>query len=82
MLSSSRKFNYYTLIWLYSNRSSNNKINRLHERCLCIVYNNKKSHFEDLLKRDSSVSTHSQNKRLFAIKMFKVFKDIAPQIVK
>ena len=34
----------------------NNTINRLYERCLCIVYNDKTSSFsEELLEKDGSV---------------------------
>ena len=42
----------------------------------------KKSYFEDLIERDGSVSTHHQSIRFLAIKVFKVFKGISPQIVK
>ena len=64
------------------NRSLNNKINRLHQRCLRIVYNDKKLNFEDLLERDGPASIHHQNIRFLAIKMFKVSKGISHQIVK
>ena len=37
---------------------NNNKINRLHERCLRLIYNDKKSFFEDLLEKDGSMSIH------------------------
>ena len=33
-------------------------INRLHERCLRIIYNDKLSNFEELLNKDNSVSIH------------------------
>ena len=33
------QFNYCPTIWMFHNRSLNNKINRLHERCLKIIYN-------------------------------------------
>ena len=45
------QFNYYQLIWMCHNRAKNNKINRLHERCLRLLYKNKKSSFQDLLER-------------------------------
>ena len=64
------------------NRSLNNKINHLHWQCLHIVYNNKKSNFEELLEGDGSVAAHHQNIRFLAVEMFKVFEVISPQIVK
>ena len=36
------QFNYCPLIWMYHSRNSNKKETRVHERCLCIVYNYKK----------------------------------------
>ena len=37
------QFNYCPLVWMWHNRTINNKINHLHERCLCIAYNDNKS---------------------------------------
>ena len=59
----------------------NNKLNRLHKRCLRIIYKDKTSTFEQLLEKDSSVSIHTRNLRLLAIEMFKVNKDLAPTII-
>ena len=39
----------------------NNKINRLHEKCLRIVYSDKTSSFEELLEKDGSVTIHTRN---------------------
>ena len=39
----------------------NNKINRLHERCLKIIYNDKTSSFVDLLAKDGSVTIQTRN---------------------
>ena len=41
------------------NRTNNRKINRLNERCLRIIYNDKQSSFIELLEKDNSVK-HSQ----------------------
>ena len=55
------QFNYCPLIWMCHNRKTNRKINRLHERCLRITYNDKQSSFKMLLEKDSSVSIHDKN---------------------
>ena len=52
--------------------SVNSKINRLHERCLRIVYGDSVSSFEKLLHKDRSVSEHVKNIRNLAIEMFKI----------
>ena len=44
------QFNYCQLIWMCHNCTKNDKINRLHERCLRLLYNDKKSSFHDLLE--------------------------------
>ena len=54
------------------NRTYNNKINRLHEICLRLIYNDKRSSFEDLLEKDNPVSIHHKNLQALAIEMFKV----------
>ena len=62
------------------NRTNNNKINRLHERCLRLLYNDKKSSFEDLLQKYESISIHHRNLRTLIAELFKVFKALNPVI--
>ena len=50
-------------------RSVNNKINRLHERSLRIVYSDSMSSFEGLLYKDGSVLVHVKNIKTLAIKI-------------
>ena len=66
------QFNYCYLVWMCYDRSVNNKINRLHKRCLRIVYSESVSSFEELLNTDRSVSVHVKNIKTLAIEMFKV----------
>ena len=51
------QFNYCQLAWMCHNCTINNKINWLHERCLCLIYNDKKSTFEELLEIVLSIFT-------------------------
>ena len=66
------QFNYCPLVWMYHNRTINNKINRLHKRCLGIVYNDNKSSFQELLDKNKCVTIHVKNVRALAVEMFKV----------
>ena len=62
-------------------RNLNNKINRLHERCLRVIYNDKTSSFEQLLENDNSVSIHHRNIQTLAIEMYKVTNGLSPEIM-
>ena len=75
------QFNYSPTVWRFHNRSLNNKINRLHERCLRIIYKNKHSNFEELLVNDNSVSIHHNNIHTLATEMYKVANSMSPEIM-
>ena len=75
------QFNYCPIIWTFHSRCLNNKINRLHERCLRMIYNDKISNFEQLLNKDNSVSIHHSNIHALAIEMYKVANDMSPDIM-
>ena len=72
-----------TIALLYEchSRANNSKINRLHERCLRIIYSDKHSLFEELLEKDGSVSIHQRNLQLLATEMYKVRKGLSPAII-
>ena len=64
------------------NRGLNKKkINHLHERALCIAYDDYSSWFEDILNKDKSVTIHQCNLQQLAIEIFKVKIGIAPIIM-
>ena len=66
---------------MWHNRTYNNKINRLHERCLRLIYNDKHSSFEELLEKDNSVSIHHKNLHVLATEMFQVHIKSSPEIM-
>ena len=71
-----QQFNYCLLLWMCCNRSLNTKINRLHERCLRIVYNDKKSNFHELPVKDGSVSIHHQSFKKLPVELFNVSRGL------
>ena len=75
------QFNYCPIIWMFYSRSLSNKINRLHERCLRISYNDKRSNFEELLVKDNSLSIRHSNIHSLATEMYKVVNGICPEIM-
>ena len=76
------QFSYCPLTWMFHSRNLNNKINKLHERCLRIVYNNNTSSYEDLLEIDNSVSIHTRNLQNLAIELYKIVNGFSPDIMK
>ena len=74
-------FEYGSLVWMFCTRTENNRINRLHERVLRIIYDDCCSTFEELLKKDGAVTIHVRNIRKVAVEMYKVFHGIAPEVI-
>ena len=70
----------YCHLWICHSRANNSKINRLHERCLRIIYSDKQSSYEAFSEKDCSVSIHSRNLRILATKMYKVGKGLSPPL--
>ena len=57
--------------------ANNNKTNRLHERCLLIVYNDKQPLFNELLEKDGPVSTHIRNKQILVTDIHKLINNLS-----
>ena len=66
-------FKYYTLTWMFYSRTTNNKINKLHERALRIVYDDHVSTFEEFLEKDNSFTVRHYNIQTFCVELYKVF---------
>ena len=75
------QFSYCPLVWMMHSRNINNRINRLHERALRIVYKDYNSPFQKLLDLDKSVTIHERNIQLLATEMFKVVNDLSPDLI-
>ena len=43
------QFSYWTLVWMFCSRTSNNMINKIRERALRVILNDHESYFETLL---------------------------------
>ena len=74
------QFNYYPLIWMWHSRTLNNRINRIQERALRIVYNDYKLNFKELLERDHSFAVHERNMQHLTIEAYNVKNGLSPVI--
>ena len=76
------QFGYCPLVWMFHNRTLNNRINRIHERSLRIVYQDQKSSFEELLEKDQSFTVHERNIQTLCLELYKVAWGISPPIMR
>ena len=50
------RIKYFPITWMFYSRNTNNKINKLHEEVLRLVYDNYTSTSVQLLKKDKSLT--------------------------
>ena len=80
-----KQFNSLTIVHQYEmfhSRTLNNRINKLHERALRLVYKNPTLNFEQLLEIDNSFTIHHRNIQKLAIEIYKVINSESPSIMK
>ena len=61
---------------MFHGRQVNDKINKLHERVLRIVYNDTITSFEELLVKEKTFTIDHQNIQSLAIKMYKALNNL------
>ena len=75
------QFGYCPLVWMFQSRTLNNRINKIHERSLRIVFKDYESTFQQLLKQNKSVSIHQRNLKILANEIFKIKNCLNPLIM-
>ena len=66
---------------MFHSRMLNNRINKIHERTLRIVYNDDQSPFNELLNRDNSFTIHKRNVQTLAIEIYQAINGLSPEIM-
>ena len=66
---------------MFHSRQLHNRINKIQERAVRIVYKDNKPTFDDVLKLDNSVTIHQQNLQKLATEIFKVKNSLVPKIM-
>ena len=75
------QFNYCPLVWMCHSRTLNNRIDNIRLRALRIVYQDKKSSFEELLQKDNSVSVYMKHLQHLTTEIFKFKTSLSPIIM-
>ena len=66
---------------MFNSRRLNTKINRLHERCIRLIYSDRISSYEESLNKGNFLPIHQNNLQKLAIEMLKTYTGITPQIM-
>ena len=74
-------FNYAPLIWMFANKSSIDKILKIHKRILQIVYGVYVESYENLLNRSDDISLHQKHLRYLAIEVYKSLTKLNPGFI-
>ena len=66
---------------MFHSCKNNKRINKPHEECLRMIYNDKLSSFDEHLGKDGRASTNHRNLQVYEIEMFKFRKGMSTPIM-
>ena len=66
---------------MFHSRQFKNRINKIHERALRLLYKDNKLTFNDLSELNNSVTIHQRNLQILATEIFKVKNNLPPEIM-
>ena len=69
------------LVWMLCSRTSNNMINKLHDRSLITVLNDYSSDYNELLENNKDICGHHSYIHTLSIKVFKMKNELAPSTI-
>ena len=76
------QFNYCPLIWKFHSKELNNRINRIYEQALRLLYQDDILSFAKLLEKGNSVTTHQRNLQVLAAEILKLKNKLTSEILK
>ena len=76
------QFNYCPLVWMFSSKDTNKKIDSLHKRVLRLLYDDYTSNYKELLLKDDSVCIHVRNLQFLMTEIFKTIHDENPHFMR
>ena len=76
------QFKYCPLVWVFCSRRANNRINKLHEWALRLLYDDYESSFLDLLAIDGSFTVHQTNIQTLLLELYKIKHNVSESCLK
>ena len=76
------QFSYCPLVWMFHSRTLNNRINKLHERALRLVYKDPQLTFEQLLEKDNAFPINHRNLQKLPADIYNFINNDSPPIMK
>ena len=72
------QFSYCPLLWMFHSRNAKNRVDKIHERTLRLVYpGNPCLSFDELLINNKSVSINERNLQFLATEIFKAKSELS-----
>ncbi len=75
------QFNYSPLVWMFCSKENNDKINKIHEKTLRIVYLDYNSSFNTLLCKSDNVTVHTKNLQVLMTEVYKFVNGFGPSFM-
>ena len=75
-------FNYAPLVWHFSSQKSQNKIEKIQERCLRILLNDFLSSYKTLLEKSGQPTMEVKRLRILAIEIYKTLNNLNPDFMR
>ena len=75
------QFNYAPLIWMFAGKTLSNKICKIHQRTLRVVYNEYNKSYGELLQLNNNVSIHQRHFQYVALEVFKSLMHLNPEFM-
>ena len=66
---------------MFCSRNANSLINKIQERSLRLITNDKTSTFEHLLQANNEIKTHQRNSQVLMVEVFKIINGFAPPVM-
>ena len=75
------QFGYCPLVWMLCSQNADSLVNKIQERSLRLITNDKNSTLEHLLLASNEITTHQRNLRVLMVEVFKIINGFAPPIM-